>query len=233
MRQAQNNFVDSLRKIRNLVTHIAANTTSAMGNPLVLEMSETQQCATVVLLTGCFETFLKDVIRSFIAGLSSSSSDFTDLHASIRSTHFTSGGKVLTEVSKSSGSARFSGVSKEDVVRRLYSPCHSTRAKTYVILWEAFADTKANPNTDVVKQIGKSLGLDNVWTKIAINSKTSHSDSTLISTLDDLVRVRNACAHTGSVTPIPGTGKLLDYVDCLSWIAEGFVSTLEIELSNY
>lgn len=236
MRAALSDFQASLANVRDLINAIVANTGAALGSPQIRIRHETQQCSAVVLLTGYFEAFLKDVVKGFIDGVSNGSKDFGTLPPEIQHTHFESGGRVLTEISKArrnSGFTPLGTVTREDVVERLFSPAFSPTAKTYVILWEAFADTRANPGPNVVRDIAKGLGIGNVWPTIAAKSGSGHSDSTLSTTLQNLVLVRNSCAHTGTVSPIPSTADVLTYIDTLNWIALGFVQTLEDELATY
>lgn len=236
MRTALTNLNSSLGNVRDLINEIVANTGSALANPQVRIRHETQQCGAVVLMTGYFEAFLKDLVKAFISGLCQSNTDFSGLPDVIKNTHFEAGGRVLTEVSRArrnSGFTPLGAAPREDVVERLFSPAFSPAAKSYVVLWEAFADTKSNPNPSVVADIAKSLGMSNVWPTIAAKSGSGHSDSTLSSTLQNLIVVRNSCAHTGTVSPIPTAADILNYIQHLEWIAAGLVQGLEDELANY
>lgn len=236
MRAALANLNSSLGNVRDLINEIVANTGAALANPQVRIRHETQQCGSVVLMTGYFEAFLKDVVRAFIDQLCQSTTDFSGLPDVIQNTHYEVGGRVLTEVSRArrnSGFTPLGTMPREDVAERLYSPAFSVTAKSYVILWEAFADTRSNPNPGVVAEIAKGLGMKNVWPTIAAKSGSGHSDSTLSSRLQNLIVVRNSCAHTGTVAPIPTTADILNHLQNLEWIAAGLVQALEDELTNY
>lgn len=236
MRQALADFDISLTRIRDLANNILAQTGSALGNPSVLRLHETQQCGAVVLLTGYFEAFLKDVVRAYIDALSNKRVPFSRLPQVLQDTHFEEGGKVLAEASQALRKNRtpfFGSVPREDIAARLYSPVQPKRRSNYSILWEAFANTRSNPNPDVVKEIGRTLNVKKFWSQIAVHSGSGKSETTLSSSLHNLVVIRNACAHTGTVSPIPKPSELLDYADNLHDIGLGFVVVLESELGNY
>lgn len=236
MRVALVNLYSSLGNVRDLINEIVANTSRALANPRVRVRHETQQCGSIVLMTGYFEAFLKDVVRAFISDLCQANTDFTGLPDVIQNIHFEVGGRVLTEVSRARRSSGFTPlgiVPREDVAERLYSPAFNDSAKSYAIVWEAFADTKSNPNPGVVAEIAKNLGMKNVWPTIAAKSGSGHSDSTLSTALQNLIVLRNSCAHTGTVSPIPTAADILDHLQNLEWIASGLVYALEDELNNY
>lgn len=229
------NFSSSLDRVRDLAQHILSNTTAALVDSRLRSLQETQRCGAVVLLSGYFEAFLKDCVRKYVEDLSSSGVTFSSLPKVLQDTHFESGGKILTEASRAASSGRattFGIASREDIVARLHSTSASGGAgSTFQILWEAFADTSANPRPKVVKEMVQRLGISNVWPEIAL--KASDVESRLIAVLDDLIAKRNECAHTGLVSPIPTPAELLQYVDTLQRIATGLVALLNDELAKY
>ena len=161
MRAALTNFQDSLNRVRDLANEILRNIVLALADQQVRIRHETQQCGSIVLLTGYFEACLKDVVRGFVASLSLSNTPFSALPPVIQNTHFETGGRVLSDVSlanRKSRASAFGRSAREDIAERLYSPCFNTAARSYVVLWEAFADTRANPSPDVVRDIAQNLG---------------------------------------------------------------------------
>jgi hypothetical protein len=225
-----------MNHVSDLMNEILANTVAAMSNRAIRIRHETQQCGAVVLLTGYFEAFLKDVVRAFAEGLRNSSTDFTSLPDVIQNTHFEAGGKVLTKVSQArrrGGFTPLGTVSREDIVERLFSPAFSQTAKSYFILWEAFADTQSNPGPKVVSEIAKNLGMSDAWRKIASKSGSGRPDSALSAKLESLVIQRNSCAHTGTVSPIPTAVEIIEHIQNLDWVATGLVAALEDELLRY
>ncbi|MCP3167408.1 HEPN domain-containing protein [Myxococcus qinghaiensis] len=233
MRQALADFGASLKRIRTLANSILAATGAALAEPMIRELHETQQCGAVVLMTGYFEAFLKELVRRFIEDLSISGVTFAELPEGIRNRHFEGGGDVLTRASEFARKGRatpFGNATREDIVARLHSA--SNAAGSYQILWEAFADTQANPAPRVVKEIAKNLGIKEFWPAVSTHSGNSSrwSDSALTTKLDDLIVKRNACAHTGTVSPIPTATDILDFTDMLEALGTGFVTVLEAEL---
>lgn len=236
MRHALTDFGASLERIRALANNIAAATGAALANTATRELHETQQCGAVVLMTGYFEAFLKDLVRRFIEDLSMSGLAFSGLPEDIRNRHFEGGGKVLTKASEFARKGKatpFGNPTREDIVARLHST--SNAGAPYQIVWEAFADTQANPGPDVVRDIARGLGLKKIWPTIASHSgdPARWSDSALTTKLADLVSKRNACAHTGTVSPIPTASDILDFADMLQALGTGFVTALEAELTTH
>lgn len=236
MRQALADFGTSLKRIRDLAQNIASATGAALASSAVRDLHETQQCGAIVLMTGYFEAFLKDVVRRFIQDLALSGLAFSGLPESIRDRHFEGGGKVLTrasEFARRGKPAPFGNATREDIVARLHSATGA--GVTYQIVWEAFADTQANPGPDIVRDIAQGLGLRDVWPTIASNSgdPTRWSPTGLTSKLADLVAKRNACAHTGTVSPVPAAADILDFADMLEALGAGLVGALEAELRAF
>ena len=236
MRQALADFGSSLNRIRSLARNIVAGTGAALADPLVLSLHETQQCGAIVLLTGYFEAFLKDLVRRFIEDLSTCGVTFAGLPDAIRDCHFEGGGRVLTKASEAARKGRatpFGNATREDIVARLNSA--SGGSGSYQIVWEAFADTESNPGPEVVKAIAKNLGLKDFWRTVSSKSgdPARWSDSALKSKLNDLIAKRNECAHTGKVSPIPTAADVLDFADMLEALGTGFVSALEDELTAH
>jgi hypothetical protein len=226
----------SLDRVRELATFISRETSLALSDPTVLARHETQQCGAVVLLTGYFETFLKDVVKAYLASLCTTGIPFASLPEKLRRTHFEAGGKVITEVARSSGRVpRFGSISLEDAVFRLYSP--TAGEPTYSILWEAFADTGQNPRPNVVKEILNNLGISEVWPKlsnrVSLSLQRTVPDSALIINLENLIEIRNECAHTGRVSPIPGPSAIIEFASNLGQIGSGIVSLLTDEIQSH
>lgn len=229
MHQALADFGASLNRIRALANNILGATGPALADPLVRDRHETQQCGSVVLLTGYFEAFLKDLVKRYIEELSACGIAFANLPKKVQEQHLIGGGKVLTKAAecvRKGKPAPFGDATPQDIIARLHS---AYSGKSYQIVWEAFANTQSNPGPDVVKEIAESLELKNFWPTVSSHSgdRLRWSDSAMISKLRDLIEKRNACAHTGTVSPIPTAGDILDFADMLEAIGTGFVTALE------
>lgn len=233
MRAALADLQISLGGIRDLVQNILAETGLALTDPHVLRRHEIQQCACPVLLSGYFESFLKDVIKAFVGSVASRGRPFATLPERMRRVNFEAGGRVLTSVAKDTRRpyALFPHTTAEDVIVRLDSP-RQNPLSGYTLIWEAFTDTQANPGPEVVSDLLRDLDVQAVWPAIA--AKAGESESTLLARLNDLIVVRNACAHTGTMSPSPpGASRVLDYVDAIEKAASGIVLVLEDELKKY
>lgn len=232
MRTALAAFDQSLTRVRKLADRIAQEAPAAMTDRALLELHETQQCGATVLLSGYFEAFLKDCVRAFVQSVSRSGTPFTSLPSTMRDRHYEAGGKVLTlasETMRNGRSSPFGPLAREDVAMRLHSV--ASAHGSYDILWEAFADTRANPSAAVVREIAQTLGASNVWPEISRGCGVP--DTRLIAILEDLIRKRNECAHTGQVSPIPTSTELKQFADTLRDIATGLVVVLEAERRKY
>lgn len=226
----------SLNRVRSLANRLIADTGLALSDSAVRELHETQQCAAVVLLSGYFEAFLKDLVRRYIDELSNCGVAFADLPAAIQHGHFEGGGDVLTKTSLALRTGRvtpFGNPTPRDVVARLHSA--ASAAGTYQIVWEAFARTESNPGPEIVKKIAKSLAVENFWPQVSIRSgnPARWAETALVAQLSDLISQRNECAHTGVVAPIPTAAKIIEYVEMLDAIATGFTSLLVDELARH
>ncbi|NJL28521.1 MAG: hypothetical protein HC897_11850 [Thermoanaerobaculia bacterium] len=173
MRQSLSDFDVSLARIRLLADHLNQSLGAALADSNLRALHETQQCGAIVLLTGYFEAFLKDLVRHYVDGLSRSGLAFDDLPDAVRHRHYEGGGRALTHASEAGRKGRatpFGNVAREDIVERLYST--ASGATSYQIVWEAFADTRANPGPEVVKEIAQNLGAKDVWPEISRKAET-------------------------------------------------------------
>ncbi len=105
------------------------------------------------------------------------------------------------------------------------------------MVWEAFADTGANPGPTIVASFLKRFGVTQPWVKIERKIAgvtllgTGVSRSTLITQLDSLLAVRNECAHTGTPAIIPSPSEIRAYCDLLQVLGTAIVGVLEDHLA--
>lgn len=232
MRTALADFRTSLDRIRALSDNLARDTGKALADSEIRTLHETLQCGAVVLLSGYLEAFLKDVVRAFARELPRAGIPFSCLPDLVQERHYEGGGRLLSPPELKRAQLRFGVITRVDVVSRLCSAGAGLPA--YELIWEAFADTKANPDPDSVKDIGKNLGISEFWPTISRNSgdRARWSETALTLTLRDLVDKRNEAAHTGTVRVMPTAGDLIVYVEMLSAFGVGLVSTFEAELKR-
>ncbi|HCE6814536.1 TPA: hypothetical protein N0H14_004567 [Pseudomonas aeruginosa] len=231
MDAAVQNFNLSLSNISNVCNKINSEAFQALADAGLRANHETQQCGAVVLLTGYFEVFLKEVVKGYMEQVSLAEIPYASLPANILKYHHERGGAAIAKVAKAIRTGKgnpFGSSSLNDMVHRL----NSAGTIKYQIMWEAFADTEANPGPGVVESIGNNLGVTDFWRKLSAESSNpaQWSPTALKQQLKDLLDKRNECAHTGRVFPVPTAAEILDYVDLLSEISSSLRKTLRNQL---
>ena len=88
-----------------------------------------------------------------------------------------------------------------DAARRLASV--NAAQLPYEILWEAFADTQANPGPEEISSFLKRFHILKPLPTLA--SAMNVTPETLALSLRSFMGIRNECAHTGSTKNIPTT----------------------------
>src|SRR5579864_2855423 len=95
-------FRVSVQRVRDVADDVLANTTKALSDPALLRRHDTVVHAVIVMLSGFFEAFLKDVAERYADEITKKGMLFTDLPDRIRHTHFGGGGKVLANIGRKS-----------------------------------------------------------------------------------------------------------------------------------
>src|ERR1035437_3425965 len=154
MQKALLNLKTSVQRVRDIASDIDNNASAALANPTIMARHETTHCAATVILSGFLESFMREVAEGMISEICTRNVPFQNLPDKIRVTHFLAGGYFLHRKAKYERKAGTSSMTESaDVVRRLASV--GVPQPPYVLLWEAFADTRANPGPDA---IGDFLG---------------------------------------------------------------------------
>ncbi|NMO15970.1 hypothetical protein HPC49_17190 [Pyxidicoccus fallax] len=221
---------DSLDLVRDIANDIDANASAALASAAVRARHDTIQCASVVLLSGYFESFLKQLAEETVATICSFGAPFSTLDKRIREAHFEHGGRVLQEVSKAARSSRphdWVKANSADIARRLHSV---SNAAGYEIVWEAFADTKSNPGVEVVRDFLLRFGVEGGWDKIAVHCRVTKQWAQ--TALTNLIAIRNECAHTGKVAVIPSPSELRQFCDNLKDLAEAIAALIQSHLAQ-
>jgi RiboL-PSP-HEPN len=226
LRKALRDFQVALVRVRGITCDIDANLSAALADRSVRDRHEIMQCACVAILSGFFETFLKDAAESFIGSVSALRIPFTSLPEAIQRTHYANGGTILSAKQNNKGKFAWVTASPDDIARRLAS----VSAVPYDLLWEAFADTQANPGPRVVRDLLASVGLAKAWARLSV--KTKISQQRMEAQLESFLAVRNECAHTGRATAIPTPSDIRGHANFLSSLARGIVYALEDHLAS-
>ena len=226
MRRALSNLKRSVARIEAVAVDMAATPLSAPAD--VRARQETLRCASVVILSGFFESFIKDCAEAYVRELCRRNVQFSLLPSRMQKKHFETGGQLLGQKATNKSRVAWIAATKEDMVVRLSSP--ATSPVGYTLLWEAFATTGGNPGPGVLKDVLEDLGVEKVTTKL--NLVLGGTYETVRLALQSFIDVRNECAHTGSSTTIPTPGDLSDYCALLLQVAEAMVDVLEHRLGD-
>src|ERR1700733_11172135 len=170
-----------------------------------------------VLLCGYFESFVKASMKAFVLNVNGSNKPFPDLPEAFRLQHFRGGSKRIQDgVGKAKTSNDLTVL--HDLSRRLAS----VSAQPFEVVWEAFTETHANPNSDTVKELAKKLGVEDLWTKLHAKATAGHGDLRLF--LDTFIAIRNECAHTGTPSAPPVYSDVISYIESLEVLATALVA---------
>lgn len=205
---------DNINESLDVVCQVAKTLLQPVAlQPSSLPVTNAVSCATVVLLSGYFESFLKDITREFIELINVMNKPISVIPYEMRAKHFLNGGYALIWAAKQDKKAAQTAKS-EDLARRLAS---LNKVNGYELAWESFADTQSNPGPEVVSEILSGLQVAKAWTEI--NSLvTEHGQ--LNTFLTSFIAMRNVCAHTGRHSNPPTGQILLDYSGTFRALAE-------------
>lgn len=179
------------------------------------------RCGSVVLLSGYFEAFIRDCMQNFIGYVNALHKPVLTLPDKMRFTHFENGAKALSAETRKARKSNDTSLC-EDLAVRLASFKIPTN---YTLVWEAFAQTKANPGPDVIKELLNCVGVTDPWRKLIGSMPPGLVDIELF--LTSFVEMRNECAHSGTTTSPPTPPDLKQYGVYLSALAHGIVKLLE------
>jgi hypothetical protein len=110
-----------------------------------------------------------------------------------------------------------------DAARRLASV--GATQLPYEILWEAFAETQANPGPDEVGAYLKRFHIPEPLPTLATAMNTTQS--TLSLSLKSFMGIRNECAHPGSAKNVPTTSDVRGYCKLLEDVGTRIVTVFQ------
>ena len=218
----------ALRKNVNRINKVAdlLSTPVALA-PEMLPAAEAIVCGSVVLLSGYFENFLKDCMRSFIDGVNGMRKPLSKLPAKMHRIHFEKGARALAKQIKEDWKS--GDTSKTQDLADLLASLAAIQG--YRLVWEAFADTRSNPGPDVVEEFLRSVGVQDPWGKL--RSETIPGKVDLAVFLTSFIEVRNDCAHTGGANSKTVASDLLVFGDNLVALAQATITVLSAQLGNF
>lgn len=223
MQQALANLQSSLNRVRDITAEIDANAQAALKDSAILARHETTLCAATVILSGFLESFLKEIAEDVIGEICSRAVPFANLPDKVRVTHFWDGARCVSDMARRERSENPVVLAKAtDAARRLASV--SSQAP-YEMLWEAFAETQANPGPDEIRDFLKRFAIDKPLPTLAAAMKVG--ENTLIIGLSSFMEVRNECAHTGSATNVPTTTSVREFCDLIEQVGAGIMTVFQ------
>ena len=194
--------------------------------PSQLPITNAISCACIVLLSGYFESFLKDITKEYIEAINSLSKPLIEIPLNMQFKHYSGGAEALSWASKKDKNLRSTLIS-QDLTRRLGS---LDQAVGYTLAWEAFANTKSNPGSDTVASLLSGLEVEKAWVSINdLHKEYGRLDTFLIS----FIEMRNICAHTGRHSTPPSGADITDYVNKFRALAECIDMLIGLRLSDF
>lgn len=207
---ATQNFAESLATIDLVGIELSSPAALASGR---LPITNAISCASVVLLSGYFENFLKNIIKEFIGNVNNLGLPKNRIHDDMIRMHYTGGSEALAWAAKADKSTGNFATS-EDLSRRLGS---FIAGGSNTLAWESFANTKSNPGPDVVASLLRGLMIKGGWS--GINDLTS-LHGRMDTFLTSFMVMRNICAHTGKHSSPPSGIDICRYVDTFLGMCE-------------
>jgi hypothetical protein len=223
------NLQSSLNRVRDITADIDAHAQAALADPGIRARHETTLCAVTVILSGFLESFLRDIAEEVIGDICRRAIPFDSLPDRIRVTHYWKGAECLSEIARRERSESPVALAKAlDTARRLASV--GNPQPPYEILWEAFAETQANPGPDQISEYLKRFHIERPLPTLA--DQMSITETTFVLGLRSFMEVRNECAHTGSAANVPTTTDVRAYCKLIGDIGTGIVAVFEKTLAS-
>jgi hypothetical protein len=190
MQQALANLQSSLNRVRDITADIDANAQAALADSAIQARHETTLCASTVILSGFLESFLKEIAEDVISEICGCAVPFSSLPDKVRVTHFWDGAKCVSEMARQERSGNPLVLARAaDAARRLASVGGSQLP--YEMVWEAFAETQANPGPSQISDFLKRFAIDKPLPTLAATMNVG--ENTLIIGLRSFMEVRNEC----------------------------------------
>ena len=229
MQEALVNLQSSLNRVRAITADIDTNAQAALRDSAIHARHETTLCAATVILSGFLESFLKEIAEGMIAEICGRSVPFNNLPDKVRITHYWDGARCISEMARRERSENPVVLAKAtDAARRLASV--GGFPLPYEILWEAFAETQANPGPSQIGEFLKRFAIDKPLPTLAATMNIS--ENTLVIGLKSFMEVRHECAHTGSATNVPTTTAVRDFCDIIEQVGKGITLVFQNILSK-
>jgi hypothetical protein len=221
MQNAFPNLKASLDRVRAISADIDAHVQDALRDAAIQGRHETTLCAATVILSGFLESFLREVAEEVITDICNCAIPFDSLPSKIRVAHYWDGAIYLREMARQDKRESPVVLAKaSDAARRLASV--GSPQLPYELLWEAFAETQANPGSEQIGTFLKRFHIDEPLTTLAGAMNTTANN--LVLRLTSFMEIRNECAHTGSASKVPTTTEVQGFCDLIEETGKGIVA---------
>jgi hypothetical protein len=186
-------------------------------------------CAATVILSGFLESFLREVAEEMVGEICNRQVPFDRLPSKIRVAHYWEGALHLREMARQERSEDPVILAKAaDTARRLASV--GSAQLPYEILWEAFAETQANPGPEQISAFLKRFHIDDPLPTLAVAMSTTQNNLSL--RLRSFMEIRNECAHTGSASKVPTTSEVRGFCELIEQLGGGVVAVFQNTLGQ-
>jgi len=224
MQKAFPNLKASLDSVRAISDNIDARVQEALKDSTIQARHETTLCAATVILSGFLESFLREVAEEVISDICNRQVPFINLPSEIRIAHYSDGALHLRKMTREDKKENPLVLGKaSDAARRLASV--GSPQLPYEILWEAFAETQANPGPDQISTFLKRFDIDKPLPTLA--EAMNITENNLVLRLTSFMETRNECAHTGSASKVPTTTDVQGYCDLIEQLGNGIVTVFQ------
>jgi RiboL-PSP-HEPN len=224
MQKALANLKSSLNRVLDIVVDIDAHAQDALKDPAIQARHETTLCAATVILSGFLESFLRELAEEVINDICNRAIPFDTLPPKVRITHYWEGALQLRETARQEKSQNPVALTEAlNIAKRLASV--GTIQLPYELIWEAFAETRANPGPDQIGDFLRRFEIADPLPTLAAAMKTT--PNTLVISLDSFMKVRHECAHTGSAKIMPTTTDVTAYCALIERLGTGMVDVFQ------
>lgn len=220
---ATNEFLVSLDVVDRVAMSLS---TQEAIKPGQLPVTNAISCASIVLLSGYFESYLKNTVKEYIEGINLLGKPVALIPHKMQVRHYMGGAEALLSASKKDKGLNTTFMS-QDLTRRLGSLHNSVG---YELAWESFANTKSNPSTETVATILAGLEVEKAW--IEING-LQKEHGRLDTFLESFIKMRNVCAHTGGHHTPPSSSDIVGYIERFRVLAACIDMLIGIRLEEF
>ncbi|UYK64771.1 HEPN domain-containing protein [Xanthomonas sacchari] len=215
-------FSEAAKPIAALMNDVDAQASAALRNGAVRAKHVAVRSASLVLLSGFLESFLRQGAEAFFLELSNKGLKYSQLPAEMHKVHFVQGLDWMAKRVARKGEIDSGFADTITALARVSEPPSKNLA---ALLWEAFAVTKGNPGPEVIAEYMRNFGVADGLRKIAV---AGNIDPTFLrASLTSFIKLRNECAHTGAAKDPPLPSDVREYVDLLRRLTLGISRVLE------